>query len=253
MKKFLRSIDNSISSGKFEKFIRANKYSFRIKKLSTHTNHKSTIYSKSKYADNLTTLFEKHGSDKGSWLENGTHSYSRIYSLIFGLSRESVSRIFECGIGTTNKEIKSNMGDNGKPGASLRAWRDFFPNAVIFGADIDQDILFQEERIRTFYVDQLSPACINSMWTKINEKNFEIIIDDGLHTFEAGKTFFENSISKLHPHGLYIIEDVNPVDLFRYAKYFSSSEYLVDFINLNSLQNGLRPDNNLIVIRLSRN
>ena len=48
----------------------------------------------------------------------------------------------------------------GKPGASLRVWRDYFPNAIIYGADIDKDILFAEERIKTFYIDQLDPVAI---------------------------------------------------------------------------------------------
>ena len=33
------------------------------------------------------------------------------------------------------------MSINGKPGASLRAWRDYFVNSVVYGADIDKNIL----------------------------------------------------------------------------------------------------------------
>ena len=43
------------------------------------------------------------------------------------------------------------MNINGKPGASLRAWRDYFENALIYGADIDKNILFKENRINTFF------------------------------------------------------------------------------------------------------
>ena len=46
------------------------------------------------------------------------------------------------------------MGKLGKPGASVKAFRDFFPEAKIFGADIDKEILFKDKRINTYHVDQ---------------------------------------------------------------------------------------------------
>jgi hypothetical protein len=49
----------------------------------------------------------------------------------------------------------------------VAAWRDYFPNSEIFGADIDRDVLFDEDRIRTYYVDQLDPEAIASMWSSI--------------------------------------------------------------------------------------
>ena len=55
------------------------------------------------------------------------------------------------------------MGINGKPGASLYGWSDFFPNSKIFGADIDINILFRTERIKTYYCDQLNPNDINDV------------------------------------------------------------------------------------------
>jgi hypothetical protein len=36
-------------------------------------------------------------------------------------------------------------------GGSLRAFREFFPNARIIGLDIDREALFQEGRISTFF------------------------------------------------------------------------------------------------------
>ena len=40
------------------------------------------------------------------------------------------------------------MGIKGKPGASVRAFRDYFDKAIIYGADIDSKILFFEKRIK---------------------------------------------------------------------------------------------------------
>ena len=69
-------------------------------------------------------------------------------------------------IGTNDLNIKSNMTENAKPGASLRVWRDYFVNANIFGGDIDEKVLFEEDRIRTFFVDQLNDSSIKLMWEK---------------------------------------------------------------------------------------
>jgi len=134
------------------------------------------------------------------------------------------------------------------PGASLRVWRDYFPNAIVVGADIDRDTLFEEERIRTFYIDQTDPKAIAEFWETVGLGDFDFIVDDGLHTFEAGRVLFEESISRLAKDGIYVIEDVRPVDLLRYQNYFPEKEYLVDYVNLYRPGTELA-DNNLVVVR----
>ena len=118
---------------------------------------------------------------------------------LFKLLCDSPIRLFELGIGTTDPLIKSAMGESEIPGASLRAWREFFRNGNIFGADIDKTILVNECRIESFYCDQTDEASICRMW-KWNPSlaiPFDIIIDDGLHDFQANKVFLENSIQHL--------------------------------------------------------
>src|SRR5208283_3838057 len=112
------------------------------------------------------------------------------------------------GIGTNFTDVASNMGPAGTPGASLRGWRNYFPNAEIYGADVDQRVLFSEPRISTFYVNQLETGSIRDLWLKIPNIVFDLMIDDGLHTFEANSTFMTNSIHKLAHGGIYIIEDI---------------------------------------------
>ncbi len=113
-------------------------------------------------------LCDQYGSDKGSLTDANqsyswsAHSYADYYTQIFSHCRNSVNKVFECGLGTNNPNLLSSMGINGKPGASLRVWRDYFPNAQIYGADIDTEILFSEERIQTYYIDQLNPVSIQN-------------------------------------------------------------------------------------------
>lgn len=59
------------------------------------------------------------------------------------------------------------MGDYGPSGASLRVLRDYFPNALIVGADIDKSVLFQEARIKTCYVDQLDAESVRRLWQSV--------------------------------------------------------------------------------------
>lgn len=211
-----------------------------------------TLYNRAPH-NLLSELCDTYGSDKGETRPDGhpypwrSHTYADYISRMFAHCRNSVTRVFECGIGTNNPNLVSTMGISGKPGASLRVWRDYFPNAIIYGADIDEDILFSEERITTFQVDQTNPGSVRGMWEKIGGK-VDLIIDDGLHAFEAGKTLFENSIDRLEDNGVYIIEDVFPSDLRKYEKFFSNTGYFVDFAILHR-ENSKLKDNCLVVIR----
>ena len=206
----------------------------------------------------LNILADKYGSDKGGVSKDkntykwACHNYADFYSLAFRLRRKDVKTLIECGLGTNNLSFKSSMGVDGKPGASLRIWRDYFPSADIVGCDIDSDILFEEERIRTFYCDQTSSESINNFLknSEIIKDSVDIIIDDGLHEYHAGICFFENMIECLRSDGMYIIEDVNHLDIVNYKNYFceNSDSFDANFIYLKSPFRNWGDDNNLISI-----
>ena len=200
----------------------------------------------------LCEIMERNKSDKGSLnLETSWHNYTAVYYRLFNSIRFDKLRVFELGLGTNNINIPSHMGANGRPGASLYGWSEFFPNSEIYGADIDKDILFSDNRIETFYCDQTNPDVINNMWQ--NPKlmdTFDIIIEDGLHEFEANVCFFENSIHKLSKGGYYIIEDVwnHEIKLFSPKIEEWREKYrdlLIDVLILPSSVNN--NDNNLII------
>ena len=202
----------------------------------------------------LNGLCEKYGSDKGSLKPQGhpypwaPHTYADFVERLFDHCRQSVKNVFECGIGTNNPAVPSSMGVNGKPGASLRVWRDYFPEARVVGADIDRNIMFSEDRIETFYCDQTNPASIRELWAAVRVGEFDLMIDDGLHTVEAGVCLLENSFHKLREGGLYLIEDVNPYSIVSYRQFFARNTYRTDFVTLYRA-NGDLGDNSLIVIR----
>lgn len=203
----------------------------------------------------LKELFDAYGSDKGT---NGSastpypwpaHSYADVYASLFGHCRDAVTAVFECGIGTNYEDTESNMTRQGKPGASLRAWRDYFPNAAIVGADVDSRILFQDVRIRTYQVDQANADSVRALWTQIEPSKFDLMIDDGLHTFSAGTCLLEASLGHLKPGGLYVIEDVGPTDLARYRDYFQDQNLWVTFVVMPRTPREPIGDNSMIILR----
>jgi SAM-dependent methyltransferase len=202
----------------------------------------------------LCEIMGRNKSDKGSVnIRDSWHNYTTFYYSIFNKLSDKPLRIFELGLGTNNTSFPSNMGIDGRPGASLYGWKEFFPNSQIFGADIDRGILFNEERIQTFYCDQTNQESITKMWEEpVLNGGFDIIIDDGLHQFDANVCFLENSIHKLNPGGYFIIEDVlfNEEQLFankikEWENQYNDCSFQI--LTIPSMRN--HQDNRLVVIQ----
>ena len=201
----------------------------------------------------LCELMGYFGSDKGHRdITKCWHNYTTLYHSLFKDICSQPLRLFELGLGTNNTNIPSNMGKDGKPGASLFAWKEYFKNGMIYGADIDRDILFSTERIKTFYCDQTNPESIATLWKEPPlTEGFDIIIEDGLHAFNANVCFFENSIHKLNVGGYYIIEDIAPCYIANFEDILPKwrsiyPDLTFTLLMLPSMNSG---DNNLVVIK----
>jgi hypothetical protein len=180
-------------------------FPFEVTSLLNHDNElqKHFVHSNSKRSKILGDIFQKLGSDKKF------HGYQGVYQAVIDdvLSRTSRVKLLEIGIGTNYLDVKSNMGINGIPGASLRSFRDFIPHSNIYGADIDSRILFEEDRIKTFHVDQMSEQSLNSLMLEVG--NCDVLIDDGLHTSEANLLTLKTFIPFVAMNGWIIIEDID--------------------------------------------
>lgn len=203
-----------------------------------------------KTSTTLCAIMTSFGSDKG----DGRHNYTTLYSKLFSPWRNEKICLFELGIGTNFTDIPSNMGAAGTPGASLFGWSLYFPNAQIFGADIDRRILFNEKNIHTYYCDQREEKSIHALFSNedLKDLKFDIIIDDGLHEFEASLNFLKPSIQKLKKGGIYITEDLDPSSRAAFAKILPAlREFLsVEFIDTLNIPYPLnRFDNSLLIIQ----
>ncbi len=197
----------------------------------------------------LSELAVNYGTDKGFRFNDPkfAHSYTDFYHFLLKFKRFEAWNILEFGIGSTNTKYENNMGLEGKPGASLRMWRDYFPNANIYGADVDSNIIFEESRIKTFYIDALRIDTFNHVIEHLPSQ-LDLIIDDSLHTYEAGKNLFENFFHLLSKSGYYIIEDVNLGLAKEYIKYLKTKNVCFYFVRLQTNHLSVLGNNNLIVV-----
>ena len=155
----------------------------------------------------LAELFNKYGSDKD---RNG---YSHLYSILFDRIKDESLNVLEIGIGTMEpgaaSSMKGYMPDAYKPGASLRAWNDYFKNSNIYGMDVQPDTQFTENRIQTFICDSTNKESVDTLMQNLDIK-FDIIIDDGWHYDVAQMKTLANFFPYVKDGGLYVIEDIYP-------------------------------------------
>ena len=179
-------------------------------------------FSDSESVESLNLLFDKHGSDKGSH-----HGYTKVYHAIIcqQLSTKKDCVIFEIGIGSNNLDVQSNMGIEGIPGASARAFRDFSSKIKLIIGDIDERILFEEERINSYYVDQLKN---NTLENFFSISKYDIAIDDGLHSLRSNLNFFIKALDKKTSNSWIVIEDINLSDTYFWQNISDISTHFSD-------------------------
>ena len=153
----------------------------------------------------LAELFRRHGSDKD---RNG---YSSLYNALFEPMRALPVRLLEVGIGSMlpgPSSMKGYMPDTYRPGASLRAWRDFFPAGEVHGMDIQDDCMIVDEpRVVTHLCDSTSAAATRA-WAEGQAAPFDVIVDDGSHWYDHQLSTLRHLFPLLRPGGFYVIEDI---------------------------------------------
>jgi hypothetical protein len=180
--------------------------------LSKFNNYNPNIidigYFNNNFSSALKSILDKHGSDKAN-----SHNYNIVYAYIFNiLGVTNNLNILEIGMGTNNPSLVSTMGRWGKPGASLYSWNEYLPNSNIYGADIDKNILFQSDSIKTAFVDQLDINTFTQMQDVFKNVKYDLIIDDGLHSIGANFNTLLFALDNIKSGGWIVIEDILIVD-----------------------------------------
>lgn len=147
----------------------------------------------------LEELFTKYGTDKGIW------GYTQYYDEIVGPARYHVRRVLEIGI-CGHRDIPNNV-----VGASLFAWRDYFPNAEIYGVDNDGRFIFNDQqRIHTAQLDAYDSDWLHQTLVQWGGSQFDVIIDDAVHDPEPQIKLMNSLAPWLIEGGKYFMEDVCP-------------------------------------------
>jgi len=150
----------------------------------------------------LISLIDNSKTDK-----NTVHSYLELYEHLLNKKKETAQNVLEVGIG--------NFGD--KNGGSIKLWRNYFTNAIIYGLDILPkerviDELLTDNRVVLYTeIDAYNEDYFNITFLNKNMK-FDFMLDDGPHTLDSMKSFIKLYSQIMTEDGILIIEDVQSWD-----------------------------------------
>lgn len=152
----------------------------------------------------LADLFNFYGTDKARGMCH------EVYGPLLGGRREQVTAVLEVGIGTLDPQMAWSMvghvPKHYRPGGSLRAWRDYFPHAQVWGIDVAPDTMIHDEpRIHTALVSSLDWVALRDVLPP--EASFDLIVDDGDHSLGAQLLTLTNLWARVKPGGFYVVED----------------------------------------------
>jgi len=146
---------------------------------------------------NLKNIFDNNGTDKSS-----KHKYHEIYEPLFAPKRNEEINFLEVGIWY---------------GHGMQSFLDYFPNGQIYGIDIfsrmtPDDVPALKNDRAHYVIGDTTSWSTSSLLTREFGVEFDYILDDGAHTPEANMLTFRHCSKLLKPGGLYIIEDVWPLE-----------------------------------------
>lgn len=196
----------------------------------------------------LIELMTDYCLDKTNY-RSGYHNYGPSYTRLFEPRRLDVKAILEIGIG-----VHHYRGDDRyRSGNSLRCWRDYFPNAHVYGVDIDEAKMEGEDRISTFIGDQSKREDLLKVIHAVcsSGNTLDIIIDDGSHIADHQVLTFEMLSPYVSKHGIYVIEDVKKDDQqgFRDLSIFSTQTqvYITSTFDVECIEATPQSDDFLVV------
>jgi len=150
----------------------------------------------------LCKIAYKYQTDKCPQIK---HPYTPYYYELLNPIRHKVKKVLEMGIGGPEQMIEV---EDYKTGASLRMWQEFFPNALIYGADIHRSLMFEDKRIKTIVCDSTKKHHIHKMMRQVGS-DVDLFVDDGSHVWQHQAFLAKTMLPLLDKDVIYIIEDVH--------------------------------------------
>lgn len=120
-------------------------------------------------------------------------------------------------------------------GGSIALWSEYFKSGSITGIDIKTDRLNDQYKSENFHnVEYLIDNAYDENFID-SLSSFDIIIDDGPHTFSTMLIFIEKYIHKLNPGGLMVIEDIPSIEWIDYFKLLVPTNLKTEVIDLRQI------------------
>jgi len=104
-------------------------------------------------------------------------------------------------------------------GGSLKYLSDKFKDGNIYGIDIEDKTQYDEERVKTYIVNQEDRDSLNGFLKEVDVE-FDIIIDDGGHTMKQQQVSFGILFKRLKKGGIYILEDLHTSRIENFGTIF---------------------------------
>lgn len=168
------------------------------------------------YENRLTTIGNKHTTDKGT-IHYEAHGYTEVYGRY--IPETGNHKLFEIGIWH---------------GDSIRMWNEYNPELEIHAMDIDQNIynFFNGSEKANIHIGNQSDE--NHLLKILSEvdNDFDFVVDDGSHQYNDILNSFKVIFPKMKKGSIYFIEDLHAP----YAQKDRLFQSVLSVISENSIQ-----------------
>lgn len=169
----------------------------------------------------LTLKYECDKSPEG-------HNYGPFYDKWFGPLKDKVKNILEIGVFID--------------GRSLCVWNDFFPNAMVYGIDIQDPTTFEKienrKPVKYFRLDGTVLSTFETLLEKTEKQQFDIIIDDASHHMDHQQITLKVAFPFLKSGGIFVIEDLHTstiTDFFKRPVDVSTQKMIKEYISTGKM------------------
>lgn len=185
----------------------------------------------------LVDLINDNTTDK-----NTVHSYLDTYESLFSKKKLEPINVLEIGI---------------HYGGSIKLWHDYFLNGKIYGVDvinerdgiIKENSIIDNSRIKLF--TRVNAYDVNFV-NYLSSQKFDIMIDDGPHTYESVEFFIKYYLPLLSEDGILVVEDIQHWDWIDKLKSFVPDQYKPYIKVFDLRSNKGRYDDILFVVDLTK-
>lgn len=174
----------------------------------------------------LKDIYTKYSTPEGKGDKGTAHSYIDLYEKYIVPKKDC--SLFEIGV---------------CEGHSIAMWKEFLPDADIWGIDINtSSIKFDLQNCTIIRGDATS----ENLGPFLGDKRFDYIIDDGSHLLDHQVRSFELLFPFLKDDGLYFIEDITLVNANMLKSFLDSKK--VRYECHNFIEKSNRSDDILFLI-----